>query len=472
MKPSSPFILSLVILVSQGRAWAAPPLDLEGFLTQVRRGNQGFQSAEQGSQGARQRLREGELVFAPSLFANAQLADDRSPKTAPAFQGVQTLFNSYNVGIQKAWDFGLSSKLAYTATYTEIRGTTGALLPQPIFHDARPTLDLSFPLLRNGLGAEFRAQSELQLAQAEAARASESFRARGILAQAETSYWRLAAAREIVRVQRETLDRAQKMVEWNQRRVRLHLADESDLKQAEALLKLRRIELQAATDEERMAGRAFNGSRGIDSDTVEEAIQPLEPTRGSWPAMPKREGPREDTVALVAQAQASEQAARSGLERNRPNLEVYTSLSLNGRRVDLPGAVSDSFKTNQSANAVGLRLVMPLDLGIVSDNRAGYRQEALGADLRASRARFEEETSWQDLAKRYDETRLRLDLLGDLEAAQKSKFLYERDRHSRGKSTVFLVLQFEQDYNAAQVGRLRAEAELLGILANLKVWSR
>jgi outer membrane protein TolC len=74
------------------------------------------------------------------------------------------------------------------------------------------------------------------------------------------------------------------------------------------------------------------------------------------------------------------------------------------------------------------------------------------------------------LARRYAELKERLALVRRLEEAQKEKFIYERDRHSRGKSTVFLVLQFEQDYNSAQINRLRTEAEVLALLATLKTW--
>ena len=51
--------------------------------------------------------------------------------------------------------------------------------------------------------------------------------------------------------------RAEKIHEWNARRAKLQLADNSDLLQAQAALELRRLELANAVNDEREAARVF-----------------------------------------------------------------------------------------------------------------------------------------------------------------------------------------------------------------------
>jgi outer membrane protein TolC len=464
------FWLFLGLIGVSSVAQAADRLGLSNYLQQVRQGNQAYLSAVKGAEGAALRKNEGDQVYAPVLQGQALWSDDQSPKVSVPAQGVETRFQSASIGVSKAWGMGVTSRVGYLLNHTEIIGANPGFLSRPIFYDSRPSVELSVSLLRNRGGSEFAAQAALLDEQARASQAAEAFRAQMVLAQAEGAYWRCSASREVARVQAETLDRAKKMVEWNVRRVDLHLADESDLKQAQALLRLREIELQAARDELRSASRAFNSLRGVDSDLVSEGIEPLETGAAQAGAVPSRRGHRGDTEAAVSQSQAALQGSRLGQERNRPTLEVFGSATLNGQNPAGSTAWQDSLTTTYPNLSAGVRLTLPLEFGRIADQRKGYALEAAGADLRATRALFEEEVGWQDLSRRYTELKERLALVRRLEEAQKEKFLYERDRHSRGKSTVFLVLQFEQDYNSAQINRLRTEAEVLALLATLKTW--
>jgi hypothetical protein len=66
-------------------------------------------------------------------------------------------------------------------------------------------------------------------------------RLKQILSQAEASYWKLALDRQIVKVQQEALDRAKKIYFWNLEKAKLHLRENSDVLQAEALAKSREL---------------------------------------------------------------------------------------------------------------------------------------------------------------------------------------------------------------------------------------
>ncbi len=458
-------------LLSAG-GFAAEPLRLEGFLEQVKKSNGGYQSAVEASEGAAARVSEGGLIFAPTLDAGGAYLDDKSQKTSPFAQGDRTRVTQYGVGLSKVWGFGLYSRLSYGLSYTRISGAATTALPNPNFWDAKPMLELSLPVWGGAFGSGFRAQAEALEASARAQASGNAYLARQLLAQAEAAYWRLALARDVLGLQRENLDRAQQIQAWNKRRVGLNLTDSSDLYQAEALLQLRKIELQQAIDEERAASAGFNLARGIDSETVAEKIESTRELIARNPVAPKRAGKRLDVEATQQEVLAAQASAKGARERNKPSLEVYSTLSLNGKDDQLSPAVSEGWKSQYSNNLVGVRLSVPLSFGSTSDVRAGYEREIQSAELRYQRKVLEEEVEWKNLEKRYLESVRRFALVQEVEAIQKRKFLHEQQRQKSGRSTNYLVLQFEQDYVASQINRLRAESEILNLLAAMKTFAR
>ena len=113
---------------------------------------------------------------------------------------------------------------------------------------------------------------------------------------------------------------------------------------------------------------------------------------------------------------------------------------------------------------------MPLDFWTASDVKEGYEKEAIGAEMKHQRKLFEQEQEWASLNKKLLEAQKRLSLATNYEDAQRAKYEYERIRHSKGRSTTFYVLQFEQDYALAQVNRLKAQTEVLGLVAQMKTF--
>lgn len=462
--------MSLIALASSSFTFAraGEPLTLERYIEQVKQGNTAYSGASSAAGGALLRAKEGDLQLSPALFGTEQLAIDNGPKINPVFQGTSTTANSYSLGIQKLWDFGLTSKLSYNLGYTSIQGAP--LLALPVSYNARPLLELSIPVWANGFGRGARAQTQLIEASALATANSEGYNAQRTLASAESAYWRLAVSRDVLVVQKDNSERAEKLREWNARRARLRLGDDSDTYQSDATLKLRRIELQGGLDEERSAALAFNSARGIAGSKVDESILELNQIVATELTPPVRKGRRRDVEAAYQQARAVQANSQIAIERGTPNLELFSSLSLNGQRGTLSNSVGDSFKASQDAAVVGVRFVVPLEIGALHEVQKGYQQEVEANDAKLTRRVFEEEFDWQDLISRYQESRRRLDLANEVERIQKQKYEYERERQHRGKSTTFVVLQFEQDYASARISRIRQAAEILNLIAQMKLY--
>jgi outer membrane protein TolC len=63
-----------------------------------------------------------------------------------------------------------------------------------------------------------------------------------------------------------------------------------------------------------------------------------------------------------------------------------------------------------------------------------------------------------------------LDLYERLEKTQLNKLEHERIRRSQGRTTTQQVLNFELDYEQAQLSRLRAMSEMLQLIAQMKLY--
>lgn len=469
--PISVLLLLTPFHVALAATEKAPDLTLAGFLSQVRGKHQGIQASDLASEGAHLRSSEGSLVFSPGIFANAQFVSDARETTSPPAQGEKTVYNTYNLGVSQVTPFGLSARLFYSLGFTNITGANPSFLPNPRFHVASPTLELTQSLLRNWGGREVRATAEAMDAAAKATEHAESYKTAVALAEAETAYWRLSLARQAVSLQRDSYDRALRIKEWTERRVKLHLTEDSDFLQSEAVVGLRQLELQQAVDEEAAAARLFNSLRAVDSLEVTETLELLSGDRVRALAAPERSGDRFDVLAAREQSRAAAAQSRAALERNRAVLELFGSASLNGRAVDSSGALSSSFDTDHPMGAIGVRFQGALDFGRRSDVRAGYARDVAAAERMLDRKLFEQERDWVDAQVNFAAAQRRYALAEKIETLQKDKYQAERGRHSRGRTTTFQVLQFEQDYFLSQLGRLRSASEILQIHSRMNLFS-
>lgn len=477
-------LLEMPLCGLQALAAAAAPsevLTLDVYLSQVREKHEGLKALALTSEAAMQRSSEKNLLTAPSLFSNVQVASDAKPNMAPALLGTQTNNDNFSVGVSKLTDFGLNAKLYYTLAYTDIEGMDPSIFqniglpPQlfdsPRFYEARPTLEINQSLWRNGFGSETQAALKLLEAQARATSFDTSFKGKQLLAEAEGTYWRLVAARETVSIQQDSYERAKKLREWNARQTKLELADKADLLSAEAGLQSRGLELQGALDEERSVSLSFNSLRDIDVSMVNERLTSLDVVRFDDLPVPSKEGLRDDVKAAAESRSAAEADAAINEEKNKPTLDVFGSLSLNGRNADLGGSVHDSFNTDKPTAAAGIKFTTPLDFGQMSEDRAAYIREQQAAELAYRRKLLEEARDWKDLNDKLTEARRRLRLAIAIEQAQNTKLIHERDRLRLGRTTTYQVLLFEQDYAMAELTRLKTQAEILGIIAQMKTFS-
>jgi outer membrane protein TolC len=357
----------------------------------------------------------------------------------------------------------MQAKVSYTLTNYEYIGN------RPRFWEGQPKIEVSQSLLRNGFGSETRAQAEIVEASALAAQYQQSFQAKAVRAEAEGAYIRLASARELRVINESSLKRAQEILEWNNRRSRLNLGEDSDLYQAQANIESVRLQLQSAIDSERTAARDFNRLRNVDGDEVTdvvnlpESVAALAPSRAQF---------RDDVQAAIANTRVAAASAAIGKEKNKPTLEVYGQYALNARENTSTTAISRSFQEEAMGptSALGVRFSTPILVSSQSDVVKGYAREKAAAETLKDQRLFEQEVRWKELVLRFDEAKKRYAIAQKLVEIQRKKAATERARLRRGRTTTYQTLLFDQELNQAEAGRIQAVGDILQLTAQMKTY--
>ena len=463
--------ISAIILASVP-ATAAVSLPLSQYQQEVRKGNETYRASLLKAEGAKERGLEGKLLFSPNAFAGFQYTDDRRPTLSSAFQGNQTVIQSYDLGVSQQTRFGLNGKLTYTLPHTRVNGASPALVPENAFYNGAFGLELSLPLWKNAFGRQFRWQEQTSLNAALSSYYAEEYTLNLILMESELRYWRLAIARELVRIQEDSYDRALKLSVLQEKRAKQRLIDTADMLQARAALKLRELELKNAKNEERLAQKAFNEYRGAyAADPVSPLMLP-DPRQVNEFKLPLRNSMRNDVAAAQMAVNASILNAELSRDRLLPSLDVFANTSWNGRSPQFSAAASQSFSTDHPLYSLGIRLSVPLDIGTTSGVREGYQKEKVGAELAFQRKIEEQENDWTDLVQKFEDGKERLRVVLELEDAQRMKLQAERERFSQGRSTTYQLFLFEQEYLGAQLSRVQTLSQVLSLRAQMNTFRK
>ena len=226
-----------------------------------------------------------------------------------------------------------------------------------------------------------------------------------------------------------------------------------------------------ALDEERAAAHSFNTSRGENSPEVKDELIKITPELIENLPAPNKSGDREDVKAAAQAEKLSELSADLAEGKYDPSLDLFASGTMNGRDKDsYSKSNSDSMKAKHNTYAIGLKFSAPIGGESLSRLRGGYTKEREAAALSTSRKRYENEREWADLTRKLGESKSRLTLTQKIEKTQQRKLSAERERQSRGRSTMFQVMQSETDYASSQLNVIRNKAEILSILSRMKTF--
>lgn len=435
-------VRGIAVLWAWAAAAQAAPLSLDAYLDQVARGNKAVQGLRLSGEGQDASAAANDLLFGPQLYAKAEYINDPRTSQVPAIEGDRKIHLSFELGLRQQTSFGLQYELKLDVNRSRLLGIDPALVTRPDLTSVYLIPQFQFALWQNWLGSMDRASHASDVAKARASALGDAYQARGLLVDARGRYWKLAVLREVLRVQRESIDGLNALLQSARRKLKRHLGDEADVLQAQAAVKGKELELAGMEDQAREAARAFNTARGVDSDEVPETL-PL-PSAETLLAyrLPAKVQERGDVQAAEAGAVAATQGYALAKQKLLPSLNLYGSIY-----------------------AVGLNFTLPLEFGTVKEATHGYAQQAYAAQLQLQQKRFEARADWEALEAALKRAQEKLSLAMELEALQRKRLALVRKRLATGLTVPAQVIQFELDYFQAVLARVNAQGDVLGVQA-------
>ena len=470
-------LLGFCLLISAFTAisvYANPQyLQLDDYLEQVKTKSPAVKSSNLQIDGSKESSSEGGLIYNPRFSFLGYYMNDKREVANALFSGSTSTSDNMTFALDQQFSFGTSAKLSYVLGSSQTSNINRGIVPSGSFNysSGQTELDITHPLWKNGFGIETRATADLAEANSLASHYSESFKLKQTYSQAESTYYRLAIARESFKLQEDVLDRSKKILEWADTRVRNQLADKVDMLQAKAAYQARQLEIETAKNEQRSAQLAFNTLRYDSSDQVTEVLAPLNTENILKIEAPKKAEVTDDVKAAEQAERIAYSSNELSKQRAQPDLSLYGSLAYNGVDNYLSPAINDSFSTKNPMYRFGVQFSMPLFIGETSDIRSGRTKQQLATEANTLQTKLVNSQNWVDLEKRFSEAKGRLTLADELVKAQKNKLDHEKYRFNLGRTTTFQVLTYEQDYAQALITRLRIAQEILTTHAQMKAYS-
>lgn len=462
-------LLGVGLTLACGSALAAPTgMNLDEYLQRVRSQNSVFESVELSREAAAGRPELGDLELSPIFEAKSFYSDDQTPPVVAGFQANRTLVYGGAIGLKKQFSTGTALTLDYGSTRTALYG-----LPVP--YPARAwsgLLGVGFrqSLWKNGFGSATRKRRERESATQHLERLGLEAKARQTLVDAEAAYWDYLFTLEDLAQKKDALSRAQRLKAWMDRRLDDGIADRSDGLQVKALYDLRRLELIGAEDNLKAARRKVADFLQVTqvSEVPEELGTDISTVRDPARLADNTSEPRRiDTLLKVAEAKMRAAVASETGDALRSDLRLEGLVNLNSKDPASDPTATPSMGptlvrfTDPLKPKVQMQLVwqMNLDQGGVDRALGVSRAEAHAASVLAERALFESKSAWSELLRRHGELTARVAVLESLSKTQLEKASREQERLSRGRTTTFQVVNFEQEAADARLNLLRLKAE-------------
>ncbi|MFH1258861.1 MAG: TolC family protein [Elusimicrobiota bacterium] len=463
-------LIAIALFSRSGFAAEGEIFTLDEYLEQVEKNNPELKSVDLSIQAMEKKVLELEMVYSPVFSAGYNYTDDKSGagfgSTLPA---KEMKAGAYTLGLNKKFFTGSTVGVGYTSSRAkfdlfsptkiigdeELSGFTG--------YEIKPFLHVEQSLLRDFSSGLTQLGIKKAKAAARAGQYLQLFKRQQILMQARSAYWSLVLTREVILSRKVSLERAEKLLKWNEKRVNMDLADRGDLLQTQAAAKLRQLNLELALEDEVKAGRRFNELRGISAEVIEEELEKLA-YRVSYYAKVEtlsRTGERADVLAARAAYENSQYADRETYYRALPEIVLSGSASLHGLGLKYADAQSQIDHADKPVYALGIALIVPLDYRTLTEVKKGFKLDFLAAKESLAKAELSAKNEWEQLLRTWTNLKLRVKLATEIREIQDQRVLDEQFKFERGRTTTFQLLTAENDLDEALINVYRLTWEEL-----------
>ncbi|MDR1194844.1 MAG: TolC family protein [Endomicrobium sp.] len=454
------------LLLLLGFVMAAVPgyaqmLTMQQYLDLVAENNSELKSVQANIDAIKGKLAEIERTYSFFLNAGVNYGDDQSGRPFPTMERL-TNFTT-DVSVNKQFESGTQVSLGFQGAYTD----NSPVSPSSNYEvtDLAPFVRLEQSLLKDWNGGATKASIAQARANANSALYLLEYKKQGILLNAKLAYWNLSYSRTVVDFRRSSLDRTRKILDWNNKRYNLDLAEKSDLLQSQAAFKTRELNLKLAYESEVKSSRDFNRLINVSDPRVNYHVETFISSGNNFEKDKKLEKSRlrADVLSSMEDVKSAVQAQIVSQKGMGADLVFTGQFAMNGVNKDFPKASSDLGEMNKPSYSLGLRYTLPLDFSLRKTIDQGYKSAQIAAERVVENAQLQESNDWLQLVDNWNNAKSRFALTVEIRGIQQQRNSEEQELLKKGRSTTYLVLQSEQDLDDSYLDMLKTILELISI---------
>lgn len=470
-------LASPAFMRAQDTASVAPPsaipLTLEECIARAMQKNFDLQIQSFSTDIAKEALNVAKADFDPTLTASARRNLNQSAATTSrldgtAASGPRSDNTTFSVGASERISTGGIVSLTGNTTRGATNSANSTLNPA---FGSSAGVNLSQPLLRNAGSNVSRANIERNKLGVGIALLTYKSRVLAVIHDTEAAYYNLAYARENLTVKKRSLNLAEKLFDENKIRKSTGVATDLDVLTAEVgVANARRAAIQAEQAVRDREDSLYILIGQVDFNIRPGAVKFGDYTEGapSFDLSYKLARDRSpDFLTTQFQIQQFEIDARSAKRAALPGLNLDTGAGYSATERSYGDALGNLPEGNGYNWNVGLSVVVPW--GLHAD-KARYRSAKLSLAQQQSRLQQLDRSLLVNVrtAVRAVETNIAaVEIAAKATELSQRQYDLQKARFDAGLSTSRLVLQAQDDLEAARVGELQSKVSLRIALADL-----
>jgi len=449
-------------------------LNLDQYISQVKGENLVIEKTSKNNESLQLLKQKADLINAIKLYGFTELVKTE-PNQALQFIRYQSVVNQNNrIGLSQDSQYGITTNLHYSLNSTRYNDFNPAFNTNPLAgknFQSIPVVEINISLWQNFLGKITKAKINNLIYDNLAQKYTANSVSLNELVSAEKSFWMMVYAKRAFEIQTRALYGAEKILNHLAKKEQMNLAEKSDVLQAKATVQTKKLLVNQAENFLRICARDFNKRRNINSDKVSENLVSFDINKlTSIKFFNGTFNDRFDIKSQKASLDSSIAQATIEEENNKPKLNLYASYSLNQVEKDRMLAIRNSLDRNAPSTKIGIELSMPVDINMSNDIRKGTLIKVSSEKIALREKLFQQEIDWNNLQQNLLDYQENLKLANLVEKSQKIKLENERMLLLQGRTSVYQILVFEQEFSNSELNTQQLAQKLHELLAEQKLY--
>ena len=439
---------------------AATILTENEYIKQVEKNNKDIQSINLAYQAIEKKALELDMTYSPYLDSSFTKSGDSSGSSSSSLPIKDINSNVLNMSLIKKYESGSKVNIGYSFINSDINLTKatniyGSDVTSFSSYQMTPTISFEQSLLRDYKGRITSAGIKKTKATLRANQYSLLSKKQQILVQAKAAYWKLSYCRDVIQFRKASLERTEKILKWNQKKAALNLAEKADVLESSASYSLKNLNLELAIESEITAARTFNQFLGETKDIVDFELEKLKDKKNYYLAIELiKNGERADVLAQKYVLKNSEYADIETKYNAMPELKFLGSYSLSGSGTKFSDSTEQVKDWEKPSYSFGLSLIVPLDYKKLRTIKEGYNHETLSSKKSVESAELSAKNDWENLLKTWKNVKNRLVFSETIRKIQEERVQNEQNLLDKGRTTTFLFLSAQNDFDDATLNVL------------------